>query len=76
MSRAAFFTIKEAAARSRLSVRTLRRAIIARQLQAVHPGGRRRVLIPGEALEAFMYGLIDTRESALGDPDTSTSRKS
>ncbi len=60
MSRSTFFTLREAAAESRLSERTLRRAIAARQLQAIYPGGRRRVLIPSEALHAFMY-LTDVR---------------
>jgi excisionase family DNA binding protein len=71
MSKSVFLTVPEAAARSRLSVRTIRRAIIASQLQAVHPGGRRRVLSPGEALEAFMYCLADARESPPVEPDPS-----
>ncbi len=68
MARTAFLTVKEAAARSRLSVRTLRRAILARQLSAVRPGGRRRVLIPDGALEAFMY-LTTARTSAAVEPE-------
>jgi excisionase family DNA binding protein len=64
----AFLTIPEAAVRSRLSVRTLRRAIMARQLYAVRPGGRRRVLIPDDALVAFMY-LTTARRSASVDPE-------
>jgi excisionase family DNA binding protein len=68
MSRSTFFTLREAAAQSRLSERTLRRAIVARQLQAVYPGGRRRVLIPSDALYAFMY-LTDVRVSAPVDPE-------
>jgi excisionase family DNA binding protein len=67
MSRSTFFTIREAAAQSRLSERTLRRAIVARQLQAVYPGGRRRVLIPSDALHAFMY-LTDARAAVPVDP--------
>jgi hypothetical protein len=63
MSRATFLTIKEAALRSRLSERTLRRAILARQLQVIYPGGRRLLLVPEDALFDFMYQTT-ARDSA------------
>jgi excisionase family DNA binding protein len=73
MARAMFFTIQEAAKQSRLSVRTLRRAIAARQLRAFYPGGRRKLVIPSDALHAFMY-LTTTRASDPVELETASKK--
>ena len=49
-------TVREAAATSRLSVSTIRRAIRQHQLHVVRPLGRRRLLVPAHALAAFIQG--------------------
>ncbi len=53
---ATLLTIQEAATTLRLSVSTIRRAIRLGQLHVVRPVGRRRLLVPARALEAFLYG--------------------
>jgi excisionase family DNA binding protein len=46
------FTVSECAAALRVSQRTIRRAIAARKLQAIHVG--RLVRVPAESLQQFM----------------------
>jgi excisionase family DNA binding protein len=49
-----FLTIAEAAARARLSRATVRRAIRLGRLRALRPDGVRRLVVPAEALAAFL----------------------
>ena len=60
---ASLLTVQEAATTSRLSVSTIRRAIRLRQLRVVRPVGRRRLLVPAPALEAFIYGVPAGRDA-------------
>jgi excisionase family DNA binding protein len=75
MSRALFFTVREASQASHLSESTIRRAIRQRYLSAVRPAGRRRILIPAISLEVFLYGADGAPMTTGRFEDLATERK-
>jgi excisionase family DNA binding protein len=65
-----FSTVNEVAARTRLSRASVRRAIRLGRLRALRPDGIRRLLIPADALRAFLQPRLDVPDHSTANAHT------